>query len=64
MSGDFIRNIQVFQFFCPLEKLLDEKDDYGGAWGLLGSLAYFLMPGQDEEEVKFHLVLKNCYMNL
>ncbi|XP_034546687.1 uncharacterized protein si:rp71-46j2.7 isoform X2 [Notolabrus celidotus] len=40
----------VFQFLCPLEKLLNEEEHYGGVWGLLSGLAYFLTPGQEEEE--------------
>lgn len=43
----------VFQFFCPLDKLLSEEEDEEGVWGLLSGLAYFLTPGQDEEEVEF-----------
>lgn len=42
----------VFQFLCPLDKLLNEDEHYGGVWGLLSGLAYFLTPGQEEEEVK------------
>ncbi|KAJ0049949.1 hypothetical protein NL108_005265, partial [Boleophthalmus pectinirostris] len=41
----------VFQFLCPLDKLLNEEVHYGGVWGLLSGLAYFLTPGQEEEEV-------------
>lgn len=44
----------VFQFLCPLDKLLNEEEHYGGVWGLLSGLAYFLTPGQEEEEVNFH----------
>ncbi|XP_076005294.1 uncharacterized protein LOC142999575 isoform X2 [Genypterus blacodes] len=40
----------VFQFLCPLDKLLSEEEDYGGVWSLLSGLAYFLTPGQEEEE--------------
>ncbi|XP_042275684.1 uncharacterized protein si:rp71-46j2.7 [Thunnus maccoyii] len=40
----------VFQFLCPLEKLLNEDEHYGGVWGLLSGLAYFLTPGQEEDE--------------
>ncbi|XP_068437322.1 uncharacterized protein si:rp71-46j2.7 [Clinocottus analis] len=40
----------VFQFLCPLEKLLNEEEHSGGVWGLLSGLAYFLTPGQEEEE--------------
>lgn len=40
----------VFQFLCPLDKLLNEEVHYGGVWGLLSGLAYFLTPGQEEEE--------------
>ncbi|XP_055015453.1 uncharacterized protein si:rp71-46j2.7 isoform X2 [Boleophthalmus pectinirostris] len=41
----------VFQFLCPLDKLLNEEVHYGGVWGLLSGLAYFLTPGQEEEEM-------------
>lgn len=41
----------VFQFLCPLDKLLNEEEHNGGVWGLLSGLAYFLTPGQEEEEV-------------
>ncbi|XP_056625892.1 uncharacterized protein si:rp71-46j2.7 isoform X2 [Triplophysa dalaica] len=40
----------VFQFLCPLARLLSEEEDDGGVWGLLSGLANFLTPGQDEEE--------------
>uniref|UniRef100_UPI0037E6FD80 sorting nexin-25 n=1 Tax=Semicossyphus pulcher TaxID=241346 RepID=UPI0037E6FD80 len=40
----------VFQFLCPLDKLLNEEEHYGGVWSLLSGLAYFLTPGQEEEE--------------
>ncbi|CAN9515099.1 unnamed protein product [Ophioblennius macclurei] len=40
----------VFQFLCPLDKLLNEEEHYGGVWGLLSGLAYFLTPGHEEEE--------------
>ncbi|XP_054648424.1 uncharacterized protein si:rp71-46j2.7 isoform X2 [Dunckerocampus dactyliophorus] len=40
----------VFQFLCPLDKLLSEEQHYGGVWGLLSGLAYFLTPGQEDEE--------------
>ncbi|XP_029965109.1 uncharacterized protein LOC115401081 [Salarias fasciatus] len=40
----------VFQFLCPLDKLLNEEEHYGGVWGLLSGLAYFLTPGYEEEE--------------
>lgn len=55
VSDNLIGHTQpVFQFFCPLDKLLNEEEDEGGVWGLLSGLAYFLTPGQDEEEVEFH----------
>lgn len=41
----------VFQFLCPLDTLLNEDQPYGGVWGLLSGLAYFLTPGHEEEEV-------------
>lgn len=44
------RSQPVFQFLCPLDKLLNEEVHYGGVWGLLSGLAYFLTPGQEEEE--------------
>ncbi|XP_069550511.1 uncharacterized protein [Brachyistius frenatus] len=40
----------VFEFLCPLDKLLNEEENYGGVWGLLSGLAYFLTPGQEEDE--------------
>ncbi|CAL8306107.1 unnamed protein product [Arctogadus glacialis] len=40
----------VFQFLCPLDKLLNEEENGGGVWGLLSGLAYLLTPGQEEEE--------------
>ncbi|XP_038159922.1 uncharacterized protein si:rp71-46j2.7 [Cyprinodon tularosa] len=40
----------VFQFLCPLDKLLSEEEHSGGVWGILSGLAYFLTPGQEEEE--------------
>ncbi|XP_017264006.1 uncharacterized protein si:rp71-46j2.7 [Kryptolebias marmoratus] len=40
----------VFQFLCPLDKLLNEEEHYEGVWGLLSGLAYFLTPGHEEEE--------------
>lgn len=42
----------VFQFLCPLDTLLNEDEHYGGVWGLLSGLAYFLTPGQEDEEVR------------
>ncbi|XP_023845673.1 uncharacterized protein [Salvelinus sp. IW2-2015] len=42
----------VFQFLCPLDKLLSEEEHVGGVWGLLSGLAYFLTPGQEEDEDK------------
>ncbi|KAM9849453.1 uncharacterized protein ACBR49_006758 [Aulostomus maculatus] len=44
------RTQPVFQFLCPLDKLLNEEEHYGGVWGLLSSLAYFLTPAHEEEE--------------
>lgn len=53
VSDNVIGHTQpVFQFLCPLDKLLNEDERYGGVWGLLSGLAYFLTPGQEEEEVK------------
>ena len=45
----------VFQFLCPLDKLLNEEEHYGGVWGILSGLAYFLTPGHEEEEVSLHI---------
>lgn len=55
VSDSLIGHTQpVFQFLCPLEKLLNEEEHYEGVWGLLSGLAYFLSPTQEEEEVMFH----------
>lgn len=52
VSGPMIGPTQpVFQFLCPLDKLLNEEVHYGGVWGLLSGLAYFLTPGQEEDEM-------------
>ncbi|KAG7257525.1 hypothetical protein CRUP_023195 [Coryphaenoides rupestris] len=40
----------VFQFLCPLDKLLHEEENVGGVWSLLSGLASILTPGQEEEE--------------
>ncbi|XP_063045779.1 uncharacterized protein LOC134439804 [Engraulis encrasicolus] len=40
----------VFQFLCPLDRLLNEEEPGSGVWGLLSGIAYFLTPGQEEEE--------------
>ncbi|XP_033992526.1 uncharacterized protein si:rp71-46j2.7 isoform X2 [Trematomus bernacchii] len=51
VSANLISQTQpVFQFLCPLDKLLNEEEHYGGVWGLLSGLAYFLTPSQEEEE--------------
>ncbi|XP_031158834.2 uncharacterized protein si:rp71-46j2.7 isoform X2 [Sander lucioperca] len=51
VSDNLIGHTQpVFQFLCPFDKLLNEEDHYEGVWGLLSSLAYFLTPGQEEDE--------------
>lgn len=53
VSDNMIGHTQpVFQFLCPLDILLNEDEPHGGVWGLLSGLAYFLTPGQEEEEVK------------
>ncbi|XP_036404723.1 uncharacterized protein LOC118791462 [Megalops cyprinoides] len=44
------QSLAVFQFLCPLERLLNEEEPGAGVWGLLSSLAYFLTPVQEEEE--------------
>ncbi|XP_071395531.1 uncharacterized protein [Centroberyx affinis] len=55
VSDDLIGHTQpVFQFLCPLDKLLSEEEHYVGVWGLLSGLAYFLTPGQEEEENSSH----------
>lgn len=65
VSDNLIGHTQpVFQFLCPLEKLLNEEEHYGGVWGLLSGLAYFLTPGQEEEEVKFHTSGFHTYLTL
>ncbi|PWA18790.1 hypothetical protein CCH79_00005635, partial [Gambusia affinis] len=40
----------VFQFLCPLDKLMNEEEHHGGVWEILSGLACFLTPGQEEEE--------------
>ncbi|XP_013126835.1 uncharacterized protein si:rp71-46j2.7 isoform X2 [Oreochromis niloticus] len=51
VSDNLIGHTQpVFQFLCPLDKLLNEKKHYGGVWGLLSGLAYFLTPSYEEDE--------------
>lgn len=60
MADSVIGHTQpVFQFLCPLDKLLNEDEHYGGVWGLLSGLAYFLTPGQEEEEVKLIFLLSS-----
>ncbi|XP_068596786.1 uncharacterized protein si:rp71-46j2.7 [Brachionichthys hirsutus] len=55
VSDDQIGRTQpVFQFLCPLDKLLNEEQHYGGVWGILSGLAYFLTPGHDEDESSIH----------
>ncbi|XP_071314063.1 uncharacterized protein [Trachinotus anak] len=50
VSDNLIGHTQpVFQFLCPLDKLLSEEEHYGGVWGLLSGLAYFLTPREEEE---------------
>lgn len=54
VSDNLIGHTQpVFQFLCPLDKLLNEEK-HGGVWGLLSGLAYFLTPSYEEDEVMFH----------
>ncbi|KAM9376914.1 uncharacterized protein KZ484_009346 isoform 2-T2 [Pholidichthys leucotaenia] len=51
VSDNLIGHTQpIFQFLCPLDKLLNEEEHYGGVWGLFSGLAYFLTPSQEEEE--------------
>ncbi|CAL8356451.1 unnamed protein product [Merluccius merluccius] len=51
VSDELIGHTQpVFQFLCPLDKLLNEEENGGGVWNLLSGLAYLLTPGQEEEE--------------
>ncbi|XP_021439564.2 uncharacterized protein LOC110504973 isoform X1 [Oncorhynchus mykiss] len=53
VSDDLVGHTQpVFQFLCPLDKLLVEEDHVGEVWGLFSGLAYFLTPGQEEDEDK------------
>lgn len=60
ISDNLIGHTQpVFQFLCPLEKLLNEEEHYGGVWGILSGLAYFLTPGQEEEEVSSYFHFQN-----
>lgn len=57
VSDELIGHTQpVFQFLCPLDKLLNEEQNGGGVWGLLSGLAYLLTPGQEEEEVALPLL--------
>ncbi|XP_005723074.1 uncharacterized protein LOC102210858 [Pundamilia nyererei] len=50
VSDNLIGHTQpVFQFLCPLDKLLNEEK-HGGVWGLLSGLAYFLTPSYEEDE--------------
>uniref|UniRef100_A0A3P8V517 Si:rp71-46j2.7 n=1 Tax=Cynoglossus semilaevis TaxID=244447 RepID=A0A3P8V517_CYNSE len=59
VSHNMIGHTQpVFQFLCPLDKLLNEEEHYEGVWGLLSGLAYLLTPGQEEEEKKEKLCLR------
>lgn len=41
----------VFQFLCPLEKLLNDEVHSGGVWSILSGLAYILTPGHEEDEM-------------
>lgn len=51
VSDNLIGHTQpVFQFLCPLDKLLNEEERYEGVWGFLSGLAYFLTPSGEEEE--------------
>ncbi|XP_031443338.1 uncharacterized protein si:rp71-46j2.7 isoform X2 [Clupea harengus] len=49
-NSEFGHSQPVFQFLCPLDKLLSEEEPCGGVWGLLSGIAYFLTPAQEEEE--------------
>ncbi|XP_066504635.1 uncharacterized protein si:rp71-46j2.7 isoform X2 [Hoplias malabaricus] len=40
----------VFKFLYPLHKLLGEEEQDEGVWFLLGGLASFLTPGQEDDE--------------
>ncbi|XP_039669001.1 uncharacterized protein si:rp71-46j2.7 [Perca fluviatilis] len=54
VSDNLIGHTQpVFQFLCPLDKLLNEEEHYEGVWGLLSGLAYFLTPGQGKRRIFF-----------
>ncbi|KAG9272678.1 hypothetical protein AMEX_G13698 [Astyanax mexicanus] len=41
----------VFEFLCPLRRLLKTEEHEGGVWVLLGGLASFLTPGHEDDEV-------------
>uniref|UniRef100_A0A3B4ZI80 Uncharacterized LOC103373861 n=1 Tax=Stegastes partitus TaxID=144197 RepID=A0A3B4ZI80_9TELE len=64
VSDNLIGHTQpVFQFLCPLDKLLNEEEHHGGVWSLLSGLAYFLTPGQEEEEKKEKMCFKMSGVN-
>nr|XP_055034767.1 uncharacterized protein si:rp71-46j2.7 isoform X3 [Misgurnus anguillicaudatus] len=44
----------VFQFLCPLARLLSNEEHEGGVWSLLSGLANLLTPSQHEEESHNH----------
>ncbi|KAL0974161.1 hypothetical protein UPYG_G00216440 [Umbra pygmaea] len=53
VSDSLMGNSQsVFQFLCPLDRLLNEEEHVGGVWGLFSGLAEFLAPAQEEDEDK------------
>ncbi|XP_062381006.1 uncharacterized protein si:rp71-46j2.7 isoform X3 [Sardina pilchardus] len=49
-DSQFGHSQPVFQFLCPLDKLLSEEQPCGGVWGLVSGIAYFLTPSFEEEE--------------
>ncbi|XP_041930754.1 uncharacterized protein si:rp71-46j2.7 isoform X1 [Alosa sapidissima] len=49
-DSQFGHSQPVFQFLCPLDKLLSEEQPCGGVWGLVSGIAYFLTPSYEEEE--------------
>lgn len=60
-DSQFGHSQPVFQFLCPLDKLLSEEEPCGGVWGLLSGIAYFLTPAYEEEEVSFDLNMEKFH---
>ncbi|KAI1898095.1 hypothetical protein AGOR_G00068810 [Albula goreensis] len=44
------QSLEVFQFLCPLERLLTGMEPNGGVWSFLSGLAYILTPAPEEDE--------------